>query len=375
MEIRLYMQMLKRGWWIILLTALVALVAALAFSYVVTPRYEAVARFIISPRNVRPNDPNIGLWGLDILGNQTITATYMEVIKSNRIFQDAARAVELAPEYMEDYSYKVQVLENSTVIELRVSGPNPDMTAHLANSMGNQAIQFTARLNEYYRMDFLDEAVAPESPESPKPLRDSVLAFGIGLLLGGVLAIIRDYLMISLEAYRIRFQLDSATGVYNRRRITKILEEELAEEPDGLLSVGIVELNGLRDLEDTLPAIEYQTVLRQATAILQEELRGHDTIGRWDDNSFLVILPNTSGSAANRIFKRIYGSLATPVDLRHLDLSIDLNPLIGGAEYSANITLDELLEKADEALGNARKDKSNSIYIWELKNPFWNIEE
>lgn len=375
MEIRLYIQMLKRGWWIIILTALVALVVALAVSYVVTPRYEAVSRFIISPRNVRPSSPDLGLWGLDILGNQTITATYMEVMKSDRIFQDAARAVELSPESMEDYSYKVQVLENSTVIELRVSGPNSEMTARLANSIGNQAIQFTARLNEFYRMDFLDEAMPPETPESPQPLRDSILAFGIGLLLGGVLAIIRDYLMISLESYRIRFQLDSDTGVYNRRRITEILEDELTESPDDLLSIGIIELGGLRNLEDPLPAIEYQNILRRATAILQKELRGHDTIGRWDDNSFLIILPNTSGSAANRIFKRIYGSLANPVNLRHLDLSIDLNPFIGGAEYSSNIAFDELLEKATEALGNARKDKSNPIYIWELKNPFWNIED
>ncbi len=375
MEIRLYLQMLRRGWWIILITALVALVVALAVSYVVPPRYEAVSRFIISPRNVRPNSPDLGLWGLDILGNQTITSTYMEVIKSDRIYREAAKAIELSPEDMEDYSYKVQVLENSTVIELKMSGPNAEMTARLANSIGNQAIQFTARLNEFYRMDFLDEATPPAVPESPQPLRDSILAFGIGLILGAMLAIVRDYLIISLESYRIRFQLDNATGVYNRRRITKILEDELAENPEGLLSVGIVELNGLRDLEDTLPSVEYQNVLRQATAVLQNELRGHDIIGRWDDNSFLIILPNTSGTAANRIFKRIYSSLVNPISLRHLDILIDLNPLIGGAEYSANIAPDELLEKATEALGNARKDKTNSIYIWELKNPFWNIEE
>lgn len=374
MEIRLYFQMLKRGWWIILLTALVALVVALAVSYVVTPRYEAVSRFIISPR-VRPDSPDQGLWGLDILGNQTITSTYMEVIKSNRIFQDAARAVELTSENVDDYSYKVQILESSTVIELRVSGPNSEMVARLANSIGNQAIQFTARLNEYYRMDFLDEATPPLIPESPQPLRDSILAFGIGLLFGSVLAIIRDYLMVSLESYRIRFQLDNVTGVYNRRRITKVLEDELTENPTSILSVGMIDLGGLSDLDDTLPSAEYQSILRQVTAILQKELRGHDTIGRWDESCFLVVLPNTPGAAANRIFRRIYSSLSTPVVLRHLDLSIDLHPLIGGAEYSSDIAPEELLEKAEEALDSARKDKSNSVYIWELKNPFWSVEE
>jgi len=332
MEIRLYFQMLKRGWWIILLTALTAMVGTLVASYFIPPRYKAEARFIINPKNIAPASPDIGLWGLDILGNQTVITTYMEVMKSNRIY------------------------EESLII-------------------GNQTIVFTARLNEYYRVDFLDEAAPPLIPESPQPLRDSILAFSIGLIVGAVLAIVRDQLLTSLDTYRIRFQTDKVTGVFNRRHITKVLEEELTQNPESVLSVGIIELGGLVDLQEPLPAAEYQNILRQITATLQKELRGNDAIGRWAEHSFLVVYPNTSGAAANRIFKRIFNSLSIPVSLKHLDLSIDLNPFLGGAEYSLNITAEELLEKVEEALDNARKSKSNPIYIWEIKNPFWGMEE
>jgi diguanylate cyclase (GGDEF)-like protein len=374
MEIRLYVQMLIRGWWVVLLTALVAVVAALGASYLVTPQYKAVARFIISPKLSLPSSPDLGLEGLDILGNQTVITTYMEVIRSNRIYRDALANVGRTQEEMEDYTYEVQVLPNSSVIELSVSGPNPEVVAEFANSIGNQAILFTSLLNEYYRVDFLDEALPPVVPESPQPVRDSILAFGIGLLLGGVLAIVRDQLMDSLDSYRLRFQLDHITGVYNHRTIRKILENELTQNSNGVLSAGIIELGGLIELEDTLPTAGYQNVLRQVTATLQKELRGHDIIGRWDNNSFLVILPKTSGPAAKGIFNRIFTVLSSPIILQHLDLSIDLMPFIGGAEYSLNISLEELLEKVDESLENARKNKANPVYIWEMKNPFWNTE-
>lgn len=373
MEIRLYFQMLKRGWWVILLTALAAVMAALGASYLVTPQYKAVARFIISPKNIA-SSPGLGLEGLSILGNQTVTTTYMEVMKSDRVYRDALTDVGRSQKEMEDYEYEVQVLPNSSVIELSVLGPDPGMTAQLANSIGNQSILFTSLVSEYYRVDFLDEAFPPDEPESPQPLRDSILAFGIGLLLGGVLAIVRDQLMTSLDAYRLRFQLDNITGVYNRRTITKFLEDELTRNPDGVLSAGIIELGGLADIEDTLPTAGYQNVLRQVTATLQKELRGHDIIGRWSDNSFLVILPKTPGPAAKGIFNRISTMLSFPVILQHLDLSIELLPFIGGAEYSMNITLEELLEKAEGALENARKNKANPVYVWEMKNPFWNAE-
>jgi diguanylate cyclase (GGDEF)-like protein len=374
MEIRLYFQMLKRGWWVVLLTALVAVVAALGASYLVTPQYKAVARFIISPKLSLPSSPDLGLEGLDILGNQTVITTYMEVMRSNRIYRDAVATMNRTQEEMEDYTYEVQVLPNSSVIELSVSGPNPELVAEFANSIGKQAILFTSLLNEYYRVDFLDEALPPVIPESPKPVRDSILAFGIGLLLGGALAIVRDQLMASLDSYRLRFQLDQMTGVYNQRTIRKVLEDELTQNPDGVLSVGIIELGGLVDLEDTLPMAGYQNVLKQVTAALQKELRGHDIIGRWGNNSFLIILPKTPGPAAKGIFNRISSVLSSPVILQHLELSIDLMPFIGGAEYSLNITLDELLEKADAALENARKNKANPVYVWEMKNPFWNTE-
>jgi len=374
MEIRLYFQMLKRGWWVILLTALVAVVAALGASYLVTPQYKAVARFLLSPKNALPGSPDLGLWGLDILGNQTIITTYMEVMKSDRIYRDALVDIDHTQEEMEDYTYEVQVLPNSNVIELRVLGPSPEMTAELANSIGNQAIIFTSLLNDFYRLDVLDEARPSFAPESPQPFRDSVLAFGIGLLLGGVLAIVRDQLMTSLDAYRLRFQIDPITGVYNYRTIRKTLEDELIQNPDGVLSAGIIELSGLADLEDTLPTTGYQNVLKQVTVTLQKELRGHDIIGRWSDNSFFVVLPKTPGPAAKGIFNRISTMLSFPVVLPHLDLSIELMPSIGGAEYSLNITLEELLEKVEEALENARKNKATPVCVWEMKNPFWNTE-
>lgn len=372
MELRLYFQMLRRGWWVILLTALVATVATLGASYVITPQYKAVARFILNPKNVLPNNPDLGLWGLDILNNQTVITTYMEVMNSDRIYRSALEDLSLTEQEMEDYSYEIQVLPNSSVIELSVSGPNPNLAAGLANSIGNQAIAFASRLNEYYRVDFLDDAIPPDTPESPQPVRDSILAFGIGLLVGAVLAIVRDQLMTSFEAYRQRFQLDSVTGVFNNRYIRKALEDEITENPDEILSVGIIELENLIEFEDTLPVAGYQNILKQVTATLQQELRGNDVIGRWSENSFMIILPKTPGTAAKGIFTRISSILAKPVTIRNLDISVDLMPLIGGAEYRTDIGLEELLEKADKALENAHKNKNEPVSVWEIENPFWN---
>jgi PleD family two-component response regulator len=83
------------------------------------------------------------------------------------------------------------------------------------------------------------------------------------------------------------------------------------------------------------------------------------------------MLPMTSAESAIRIFNRIYQSLLIPVQLPQYDVTINLDPHVGGGEYSNGITAQELLEKAVEALEQSKRGTLNSVYIWEMRNPFW----
>ena len=132
-----------------------------------------------------------------------------------------------------------------------------------------------------------------------------------------------------------------------------------------------MELNGLLEYIDTLPPAGLQKVLQKVTDILRKELRGNDTIGRWKENSFIVMLPATSGAAATRIFKRIYQALLPTIDLSQYGVAVNLDPHLGGAEYSNGISSQELLDKVETALEQARRDEANPVYIWEMRNPFW----
>ena len=372
MELRLYFHMLRRGWWIILLTMLAALVVSLIISIMVTPLYEADARLILNPSSVLSlSGPNSVLNSLDTLDRDSLVATYAQVMNSNRVYLNALYNLQLQPQDMEGYSYEVAVIPNSYVIELRVSGPNPNLTASIANAMGYQTISVTQSLNQVIALDFLDMATPPDIPYRPQPLRDAALALVLGLVGGVVLAILSEQLRIPIDALRRQLQVDSMTGVYNRKYFSHLLEEELSQNPNESHSIGIVELTGIEDLLETLPIAGLQNILRKTSDVLRKELRGNDLIGRWNDNSFILLLPNTPAMAAQRRFERIFEMLSEPVKIEMLDVMVKLDIHIGGAEYSNNISANELSEKAEIALENAQRDTANPIYVWELESPFW----
>lgn len=370
MEFRLYFQMLRRGWWIVVLTILTALAGALGASYLAAPQYTAIARFIVSPSNDLVNRSDV-LSSLDTLNSQSVMATYAEIMNSDRIFNDTLATLNLSPADLKDYSYQATVVTNSSVLELDVVGPDPQMAAKLANSIGYQTISFSGNLNQVFTVAFLDTAAPPLVPSSPKPLLNAGLALVLGLVVGIVLAIGTEQLRAPLEVFRQRFQLDNMTGVYKPRYFARLVEEELARPTKDILSIGIVELEGLRDMMETLPIAGLQRIFQDVTDVLRRELRGNDVIGRWTDTSFIIMLPNTSGTAANRIFERILQALSQPVALNELDTSINLDVRIGGAEYGNDISTQELFGLADSALEQARRDNMNPIYVREFKSPFW----
>ncbi len=369
MELRLYFQILRRGWWIILLTALVAIIGALVASYLATPRYTATARFILTPGSIPAAGPDIVYQGLNTIDNGTVTTTYAQVMSSGRIYSDAGALLKLSPNDLLAYTYDAQVLANSSIIELTVEGPNADTAAKLANAIGVKTIELMRRLNPVINIDFLDQAAPPAAASSPQPVRDATLAAVLGLIIGVVLAISSEQLRTSLEVFRHGLHVDSLTGVYNNKYFPRLVEQELARHPTDPLSMGIIELSGLSDLAGTLPESVMQRILRIAVDGLRRELRGGDVIARWNDISFSVMLPHTNAAAARRIFDRILQSLCAPVDLDQFGTIISLDAHIGGVQYDLNISPRELFEEAENALEQARRAKPTQVYVLQPGSP------
>ncbi len=145
----------------------------------------------------------------------------------------------------------------------------------------------------------------------------------------------------------------------------------MPQNPDDTLSRGIVELSVLHELIDTFPVNATNWILNQVTGVLKKELRGNDAIAKWNINSFALMLPLTPSVATSRTFERIYESLKQPVELRQYNITVNLDPHIGGAVYSSPMPVADLLEQAENAVQTARQSNEDAVRVWEMKNPFW----
>jgi len=364
MELRLYLRMLQRGWWIVALTALAALNAALIAAYLATPMYQTSARFVVSP------NPSIisgrdAVSSLATLDKRSIVSTYAEFLNSQRIYLETLEALGLDPAAMKGYSHNAVVLPDANILELTVIGPDPQMTALLANSIGQHAIGAIREVYAVYDIRFLDPAMPPGKPFSPNPTRDAVLAVTLGVVVGAALAILREQIQAPLDAYRRQRIIDSLSTAFTRRHFERRVQEQIDRNPDGVFSLGLLQLTGLEELIDTLPQPIVQRILRHVTKTLRDELRGNDIIGRWSDIRFAIMLPSTPGNGAARTLTRIHTALSNPVELEPGGDVIQLEPNIGIVMYQSGDTLSTLRERLENSVEHARRHGEQPVFLLE----------
>lgn len=192
-ELQTLIQIGRRNWWIIALTAGAALLISIILSTLTEPTYQTSARFIISP-NRELEDREI-INSLETLDKRSVVVTYVEVLHSNRILGAARRELNVAAIDLVDYGLTAVALPEANVLELTVSGPDPAQTAALANTVGEKAIEYMSSLYPVHRFDFLDRAPQPKQPFAPQPIQNAILSVALGLGLGGLLVILRERLL------------------------------------------------------------------------------------------------------------------------------------------------------------------------------------
>jgi len=352
MEIKMYLRMLRRGWWLMVLCPLLAVIVSLTLSYFTLPTFVATARYIVSPDAAFSGGSDV-ITSINTLDKRSIATTYSAVLNSDTIFTQAIVDLKLDPIQVSDYLRSAIVLPESNVLEVSVEGSNPQIVMMLANDIGKQAIAYIDGLNQGFNIRVLDPAQIPTEPVRPKPLRDASLAIVFGLVLGGSLAIIREQLIAPIETFLRRNTVDQDSGVFSRQHFDQKMEEMLARSPlVGYHTLGLVYLDGLVDYLGIIPKPIEQQILRQVAKTLSSALRGNDMIGRWDAETFSVLLPGTPAKAAIVTFGRVQTLLSVPVMVGDSE-RIELKPKIGLAELSENETSGALRKNAEQALKEA----------------------
>jgi diguanylate cyclase (GGDEF)-like protein len=161
---------------------------------------------------------------------------------------------------------------------------------------------------------------------------------------------------------------DSLTDLPNRTLFSNRLEMAVANalRTRSPLSVLIIDLDGFKEINDTMGHMMGDAVLRQIGKRLQQDLRGSDTVARLGGDEFAIMLPGVGQTGAELAARKLLAVIQEPLTIEGLNL--DVHGSCGIAISPEHGTEGEVLvQRADVAMYVAKEDRSGCVvYAQEL---------
>jgi diguanylate cyclase (GGDEF)-like protein len=187
-----------------------------------------------------------------------------------------------------------------------------------------------------------------------------------------IVSIITMQIAVAIEStrlYRLTRELsitDEITGVYNFRHFQRRLNMELErskryQRPVSLIILGV---DSFSDFEKSLGRESGEGALRDIGSILKNSLRNVDTVARYGESEFAVILPETDEVGALVVAEKARKAVADYLFKGERERDQKLTVSLGAVCYPRHVTnAAEIVAKAKDALTQAKKVGKNKTVM------------
>jgi diguanylate cyclase (GGDEF)-like protein len=162
-------------------------------------------------------------------------------------------------------------------------------------------------------------------------------------------------------------QVDSLTGLFNRRAFEKKINEEFerSKRYHSPLSVLLLDIDNFKAINDTYGHHGGDAALIKISETFREKTRQSDFPSRYGGEEFVLILPETDQESALQVACKIHDSIRAcsfGTAARPFEITVS----IGVSSTSARFYSDwhELVNDADRALYQAKHSGKDRVEIW-----------
>lgn len=159
---------------------------------------------------------------------------------------------------------------------------------------------------------------------------------------------------------------DSLTGLLNRRRFRAELDQyvSFAARYGGRGAAMVIDIDGLKEVNDRLGHQAGDTLIRRVAEILRERVRATDIVARLSGDEFAVLMPQSDTAGALQLGEDLRAQVAEGMPLNsEIDAaSISVGITMFGGQGSAGA--EAVLVAADQAMYQAKSEGRNRIALF-----------
>lgn len=206
-----FLRIVWRRLWVVMLVAVLLTGMTVGASFMQPPVYEASTEVLVGQE--QKGDTPVSL-ASDIMVLQEIALTVVEAVDSRVVAEDVIEELGLqtTPEaFLGNLS--VQQVPETQFIQITYGGANPEQAQKIANTVAavsSERISEVSPSASAITATVWEPAVEPNTPVSPEPVRNGILALMLGIMLGVGLTFLLEYLD---DSWRSPEEVERVSGV------------------------------------------------------------------------------------------------------------------------------------------------------------------
>lgn len=155
---------------------------------------------------------------------------------------------------------------------------------------------------------------------------------------------------------------DHLTDLPNRAHLHELITTELRRPDRGAVTALFLDVDGFKDVNDTLGHEVGDHLLRELAHRLSSRTRGEDTVGRLGGDEFVVCCPDLPGEAPAEslavIAARLRQVFAVPIEVTDA-CEVIVGASIGTVVSTPTSTVDQLLHDSDQLMYQQKRSRAD----------------
>ncbi|WP_141523185.1 MULTISPECIES: sensor domain-containing diguanylate cyclase [Bacillus] len=156
--------------------------------------------------------------------------------------------------------------------------------------------------------------------------------------------------------------IDSLTEIYNRLKFQQILEEkwENTKRDNQKIALILFDIDDFKKVNDTYGHDFGDLALIQLAELMKSKIESQHIFARWGGEEFIILVTNTTEKEAFQVAE----SLRFFIETKQFSGISKLTASFGIALYEPGIMREELVQRADIALYEAKKNGKNQVRVY-----------
>ncbi len=159
---------------------------------------------------------------------------------------------------------------------------------------------------------------------------------------------------------------DPLTGVFNRRYLENqmMIEIQRLERIPANMCIAVFDIDRFKLVNDRFGHSVGDIILQGLTAAVKKQLRQSDLLARYGGEEFIIFMPNTNEEDATLILERILKEIRQLPLAKVGNENITITFSAGVAQYEADMTIKEWVDRTDQLLYLAKDKGRNRVINW-----------